>query len=703
MLWSRPVCSTRNRNCGGIPMIQRLTRTMAVVGLLAAVAALAWADGRVLPKNQCDDKHGCCADACPRDESNEDAPCCSESCPASSANPCRPCKPAVDAAGNCVDCCEAAEEANKTAAESGACCCQAVAAKASEGCQACCKAMAAKVAQACCACCKGECKCAKKEVGCCSKEKGCCASAKKEGCSGCCKAKSAESCCGCCKAAAKVADSCCGCCKAAVKATASCGGCCKSIDKAGNCCSGCCTAAEKVADSCCACCKGECACCKKAAAAACKCSGACCAKVTESACKCCGDCCAKVAQSACKCCAECCAKAASSGCKCVSGAAIGSPVNTFRTPIVAPLMVLPHVPAAPPIPFMAPIPSGPCAPPPAGALDHTTFVAPNGCAGVACSMPAPIAPAMTPASAPKQFEVSAKLVECKYGEEDRVRILPKLTVLEGQPGKCSVATKDAVGSMRVVVQRVQPDVVVVDFRVSKRANRHESEGAVSTCQSCSGVRRTKVDEVVRIPVCKKCEETECGRCGKWIELVVKECASTGAPTAMVPACSPNGMSPDTCVSPCLPCPSACVAPTASWAGNVRVVPELVRCGAVEAKPEASVRSISATSDGCVQVRTDDCTVRGTAVTLTFKDTTVTLRSDEVKGQKRVCLEADCDLEAVADRMKIECEGRIVLEGEVKLMCASPSSGMAQHVEAERVIVEFDAGKMKSIQVVPEKP
>ena len=80
-----------------------------------------------------------------------------------------------------------------------------------------------------------------------------------------------------------------------------------------------------------------------------------------------------------------------------------------------------------------------------------------------------------------------------------------------------------------------------------------------------------------------------------------------------------------------------------------------------------------------------------------------LHCEDVKGRKRVCVEADCDLEAFADTMTVAEGGRLVLEGEGKVLFANPSSGMAERVEGGRVVLEVEAGKMKCIQVVHEKP
>jgi hypothetical protein len=374
-----------------------------------------------------------------------------------------------------------------------------------------------------------------------------------------------------------------------------------------------------------------------------------------------------------------------------------------------------HVPVAPPCPMVPPVQGG---------LDHATYlgmpmtppVCPMPCPNVgyaapnACNMPQPVGLACTPASAPREYEVCAKLLDCKADREDKVVVLPKITVIEGQPGGCTVV---GTGRMLVRVDRIDAGKATLGIRLSKHHTCHESDGSVILCQSCSAIRTVKLGDAVRLALCKDCEKAECGKSGKWVEIVVKECSGKSACVPSAPAvCVPPA--PGTCVPPCsmvppMPCvpPCAvgpCAPPVVSAPPCVTPVsmPEIVRCGA-EMKCERISRTVSVGSDGCVQLRDGDCTVRGTAVTLTVKGTSLTLRCDDLKGRKRVCMEADCDFEAVADTMSVEPDGRLVFEGEVKILCASPSSGMAERVEADSVVVELDGGKMKNIQIVHDKP
>jgi hypothetical protein len=322
-------------------------------------------------------------------------------------------------------------------------------------------------------------------------------------------------------------------------------------------------------------------------------------------------------------------------------------------------------------------------------------------------MPQPVAVSLTPASAPKQYEVCVKLIDCKPGREERVVTMPRLTVVEGEPGRCTVGSDACAGSLRVRIDRTASDKVSIGVRLAKHSTCYESEGSVVTCQSCSTVRTVKLEEAVHVALCKSCEETTCGKSGKWLEIKVKECDETAiapppqavyAPRPMLnyPVVCPSGMRYyDPAESTNASCPPApCM---------MSVAPELIRCAATEPKGEGRERVVNVASDGCLQVRGDDCTVRGTTVSLQVKGTTLTLRSDEMKGRKRVCVEADCDLEAVADTMTVAADGRLILEGDVHILCASPSSGMAERVEAGRVILEVEGGKMKCIQVVHDKP
>ena len=74
---------------------------------------------------------------------------------------------------------------------------------------------------------------------------------------------------------------------------------------------------------------------------------------------------------------------------------------------------------------------------------------------------------MTAASAPREYQVCVKLVDGKAGCEDKVVCLPKITVVEGQPGTCTVCTKSGTGRMRVQVDRIDTGKVSVGIRLSE--------------------------------------------------------------------------------------------------------------------------------------------------------------------------------------------------------------------------------------------
>jgi hypothetical protein len=473
--------------------------------------------------------------------------------------------------------------------------------------------------------------------------------------------------------------------------------------------------------------------------------------------------------------------------------------------VVAPLMVLPHVPAAPPVPyFHSPVvPGAPVPPPPPPPLpEHNTWIAPPMSPYPVCPAgyapppqmigysPAPTAyaPQMmgyatTAASSAKQYEVQVKLEECR-SEGDKVIDLPKLTVLEGQPATASTTANGNVGLLRVRVESADADRVGVAVSVSKRASQKEAEGAVTICQSCRAYKMMKIGEPVRIPVSKST------KCAKWLVVCVKECGADKKSTVKTAdectdSCGPirmveprliineeeeanaayetsdklareyfkvpcddgtGGLRRYTPPQPVCPLPAALVGteaarvgytvPSARYlqhppqyippqppfplpAGVVEVEAaaakacnEAVRCAAyvvtpwtpevAEKKCETGCRIVTVTRDGCLEIRSDDCVVRGATATLNCKDVSLSLRADEVNGRKRVCIEAECDLEAVADRLTVDADGKLVMDGDVRIMCASPASGKAERVEAGRVIMELDNGKMKRIQVVPEK-
>lgn len=692
-------------------MIPRLTRLTATAVVLSIVAAFAWAAQY--------EKDGCVVAPCNPETypCEEPSPACTDACPAA-CNPCNPCKAECGKKDECGNCCDGEDCRTPCGAEAASCdtgCCKKEAtscgngcckkakacgscAATAKGCGACCKAIAA-VAKTCGACCKGDNGCrSKKEARAC---KSCCTSA----------ASACGSCCA--SAAVSVADACCACCKSECA--------CAKKESVKACCACCKAATVSVSDACCACCKGECACAKKETVKACC---ACCktaaVSVAEGCCACCkGECpCSKkVTVSACSCCEDC-KKAGSCACQKKAKPEEAKPPVA---PVFTPTMVMPHLPGTPPMPYfhVPVVPPSPMVPQIQGGFDHTGYlgmpmtpVCPMACPNVgytvpsACPMPQAVGLAYTTASATRQYEICVKLLDCKVGREDKVVVLPKVTVAEGQPGICTIGTQSGAGRMRVHVDRLDAGKVTLGIRLSKHHTSHEADGSVTLCQSCSAIRTVKLDDAVRLALCNSCEESECGKSGKWVEIVVKECSGKSAfvpppPAACMPPCSM--VPPMPCAPPCpMACgtPSACPAPPPCL--SPPPMPEIVRCGA-EAKCEQAGRVASIGSDGCVQLRDGDCTVRGTCVSLTVKGTTLTLRCDDMKGRKRMCVEADCDLEAVADTMSVEPDGRLMLEGEVKILCASPSSGMAERVEADSVVVELENGKMKSIQVLHDKP
>jgi hypothetical protein len=460
-------------------------------------------------------------------------------------------------------------------------------------------------------------------------------------------------------------------------------------------------------------------------------------------------------------------------------------------PVYAPLMMMPHVPAAPPVPYF-PVPNGagvPAMTPPMPVVpDHQTQAWPPyyGYGPHAMVMPPPMPVAMG-----KAYAVQVKLIEAQAGKvktsdiegKDKcVTEMPTLSVVEGVPGICRTGVKGAVAVLRVRVQPAAPGQAELALCLSKRTSREESDGSISVTKSCRVVRAVKIDAPVRVPLCKGCKETSGGKEGKWLEIQVKEVAAKEAkpsvnaaygrdagnlmfmvqpriiineeeearaiqeqnqgpeaectlpspyyaehPPQYVPQSPPYPLPPEVVgQAPIMTTPPVGQAPVSTVSvgqapvmtipvGQAAVpvpvdpltVDSIVRCVATEKKCDppgvvSSVRVVNVTSDGSLQVKCDDCTVHGTSAKLTVKGTSLVLRPEEIKGHRQVSIEADCDLDAHADTLTIESDGRIVLEGDVKILCASPTSGTAERVEADRVILVLETGKMKSIQVAPQK-
>jgi hypothetical protein len=337
--------------------------------------------------------------------------------------------------------------------------------------------------------------------------------------------------------------------------------------------------------------------------------------------------------------------------------------------------------------------------------------------------PGPVPPPWVANAGPqREYEVKVNLMDSGCAN---VTSHSTLRVLEGQPGTCSIENSSKAGRLRVIVERGEGDAVSVDVWVRKRVYHTEPRGAVVATRSHHVFTWTKVDDVARLPLDRTALKGD--KAGKWIEIVVKEHAaakvkgtktesSTMAPPAPAPWVPEAGMTlpsatysqhPPQYIPPSPPYPLPLELVSQESAPTPLPAPApIVPCSAVEpslAKERCFVLSVGegrklkiVDQDGAV-VKQQDVPLLDSAVRIKLTDKQVRCKLVNATAT---------EFEAFADKMTVEGERRVVLEGHVRVDYLSASSETlegANKVVADRVILRLNKSRIESITIVPVEP